>query len=452
MAGRIKWILITVIAAVEIGFDFWIEPWLRTATPWEEFAERYMAVVESIAICSIIWVVFTQIERLEHKLAQRQAQLSQLYDAANRWDDQLEALHRASVDIARDGTYQQVLGRIAALAAQLSRATYSALAEFDEAQNVVSFVTYGVAEDVRQAIGKPPEHRGLLSRLSGTDPLRLDDVTGDPGFTGFPRAHPQFRAFLGVPIRWEGELLGHLYLGGREDGEAFSSSDERLLQMFAVQAAIIIARERVARAYASQVRQSERHEIAVELHDRALQGLYALGIQLQRAKGHGLKSLTDTMTVDLAIEAVQRSMVAIRGVLEALERDRPAGAAEALRADADDVADLYGVVVGWHGIEIADRLPASWVAKLGQVVHEAVANAGRHGQAAKVRVELSCTEQELHVRIEDDGTGCANFEIREGHGIANMRRNLAELGGTAALNCAGAGGARLDVRLPWPAA
>ncbi len=450
--ARIKWAMIVLLALVEIGFDFWIEPWLRVATAWEEFVERYMAVVEAVAMGSIIYVVFSQIERLEHQLALRQQELGRLYEAASRWDEQLEALHRASVDIAREGTYQQLLGRIAALAAELSGATYSALAEFDEAQRVVSFVTYGVSEGVQEAIGRPPDHRGLLARLSGTQPVRIDDVTHAAGYTGFPAGHPQFRAFLGVPIRWEGELLGHLYLGGQEDRAAFSPSDERLLQMFAVQAAIIIVRERVARAYAGQVRRSERHEIEVELHDRALQGLYALGIQLQRAKGHGLAALTDTMSVDLAIEAVQRSMVAIRDVLDALERDAPGSAAEALRAEAEGVARLYGMTVLWRCVELAERLPEHWIPKLAQVVHEAVANAGRHGQAQQVQVELSIVDGVFSLGVEDDGTGFSAQEVKEGHGMVNVRRSALDLSGTATLSCSRSGGARLELRLPFPTA
>ncbi len=448
---RIKWVIVSTVAAIEILFDFVIEPWLRT-TPLEENIERLLGIGETLAIASVIWVVFGHIQRLERSLADRQEQLARLYDAAKEWDGQLEALHAASVAMAREGTYPQILGRIAALAAQLSRAKYCALAELDEQQNVVEFVTYGVPDEAREIIGQLPTHRGLLARLSGTTSLRIDNVTEDSTFSGFPHGHPTFRAFLGVPIRWEGELLGHLYLGGHEGEVPFDQPEEQLLEMFAVQSAVAIARERIARKYARDVRDSERRQIAMELHDRALQGLYALGIQLERARRRGLRALTDTMSVDLAIEAVQRSMQAIRGILDAIERGAQDGPAPAILGAAEQVARLYGMQVSWQGGEIAARIPDALVSDVATSIQEAASNAGRHGRATKVHVELDCRDEVLFLSIRDNGRGFDPQAVRQGHGLSTLHQRIAALGGRVELSCGPSGGAVLDICIPLPRA
>ena len=446
---RIKWVIIGVVAFIEILFDFVIEPWLR-ATPFEENAERFIGLGETLAIVSVIWVVFQHIQRLERSLAERQAQQASLYEAARQWDGQLEALHAASVAMGREGTYPQVLGRIAALAAQLSRAKYCALAELDEQQNVVEFVTYGVPEEAREAIGKLPTHRGLLARLSGTTSLRIDDVTDDPAFSGFPQGHPTFRAFLGVPIRWEGELLGHLYLGGHEGEVPFDQPEERLLEMFAMQSAVAIARERIARKYAHDVRDSERRQIAMELHDRALQGLYALGIQLERARRRGLRALTDTMSVDLAIEAVQRSMQAIRGILDAIERGAQDGPTPAIFGAAEQVARLYGMQVRWQGREIVACIPDALVSDLAMSIQEAASNAARHGQATMVQVELDRRDGALCLAIRDNGRGFDPQAVPHGHGLSTLHQRISDLGGRVTLSRSPSGGAVLDICIPLP--
>ena len=81
---------------------------------------------------------------------------------------------------------------------------------------------------------------------------------------------------------------------------------------------------------------------------------------------------------------------------------------------------------------------------------EAVHNAARHAGASAVRVTLSLTDDQLELTVGDDGRGFEPAAAAQGHGLANMARRLAELGGRCTIvSSPGAGcTVRLAVRLP----
>jgi len=446
---RLKWVILACVAVVEVVFDYGVEPVTRGATGWEAWVHAATTPLEFFGLAGVIWAVFAQLERLEQRLEERERAYARLYAAATRWDAQLEALHAASVAMAREGSYPAVLQAIVDLAAQLGRARFGALAEFDENERVVEFVTHGVPPGVREAIGSPPTHRGLLRRLSGTASLRLDDVRRDPLFTGFPKDHPGFRTFLGVPIRLEGELLGHLYLGGHEGERPFSEEETRILEMFAVEAAVVIWKERLNRASTRAVRASERRRIAMELHDRTLQSLYALGLQLDRARQKGLTEISDTMSVQAAIAAVERSMRSIRDLLDTLEREGGDDEVTSFAEAIESTAALYGVRVVWEGREETEALSPECLRELAVCLVEAMTNAVRHGGAATVWIRVDRAEDGgVEVTMRDDGRGPSVVPVREGHGLTNMRGRMARLGGTFAFE--GAPGRGGFVRLCMP--
>lgn len=398
--------------------------------------------------------------RLDRRRQERLAAYSERYAKARRWDEQLEALHAASLAVARENAYPAVLQTMVDLASRLARARYGALAVFDTQGRVVEFVTHGVSETERSRIGAPPRHRGLLGRLSGAAPVRLADLRQDPAFSGMPPDHPDFRAFLGVPIRWEGELLGHLYLGGHEDERPFTSEEERLLTMFALQAALAIARHRLYLAYARAVRSDERRRIAMDLHDRTLQSLYALALQLGRARRRGLADLTETMTVEAAVAAVERAMASIREVLQTLESDAEGGHPPDLVEAVGDAAALCGIDLSWHGAEALAGLDPDTASQLGMSLSEAVTNAARHGGARRVEVRSERTAPDpgasgttLRVTVLDDGHGADVLPVRAGHGLSHIVGRMRALGGEVEIRPrfarpAGLGGAALCIRVP----
>jgi GAF domain-containing protein len=106
------------------------------------------------------------------------------------------------------------LDRVTQLARELTGARYVALAILNErGTGLEHFLTAGVDEETRRAIGHPPRGHGLLGRLIlDPHPLRIADVRKHPSSYGFPEGHPVMRSFLGVPVMIRGRAWGSLHL------------------------------------------------------------------------------------------------------------------------------------------------------------------------------------------------------------------------------------------------
>ena len=143
------------------------------------------------------------------------------------------------------------LERICEAAAALTDARYAGIGVIDEDGDALAdFVFHGVGNATARRIGRLPDgHTGLLGALiREPGPVRLTDVTEDPRSWGFPDHHPRMRAFLGVPVRVQGEVFGNLYLGEKRGGKPFNDYDVSMVRVLATEAGIAIGNARLYEA------------------------------------------------------------------------------------------------------------------------------------------------------------------------------------------------------------
>ena len=76
------------------------------------------------------------------------------------------------------------------------------------------------------------------------EPLRLAEISSHPSSVGFPSNHPPMKTFLGMPIRYQDEHVGNIYLTEKSGGGEFTTEDQEVLIMFASQAGAAIANAR----------------------------------------------------------------------------------------------------------------------------------------------------------------------------------------------------------------
>jgi signal transduction histidine kinase len=143
---------------------------------------------------------------------------------------------------------QAVLERTLAAAREVTGARYAALGILDEQRTELEqFLTLGVDDQTRSAVGDPPRGRGVLGVLiDDPRPLRLADVSRHPHSYGFPEGHPAMHGFLGVPILIRGAAWGSLYLTEKQGGE-FTQADEEAAVILAEWAATAIEDARLYR-------------------------------------------------------------------------------------------------------------------------------------------------------------------------------------------------------------
>jgi signal transduction histidine kinase len=108
------------------------------------------------------------------------------------------------------------------------------------------FITSGISNRSRDRIDQYPEGKGVLGVvLFEGKPLRVEDLAKHPRSIGFPHHHPEMKSFLGLPIVFEGRVLGDLFLTDKVGAECFSKDDETLAVLFAAQAAVAIVNARL---------------------------------------------------------------------------------------------------------------------------------------------------------------------------------------------------------------
>jgi signal transduction histidine kinase len=157
-----------------------------------------------------------------------------------------ERLVEAGMILSSELSLPLTLQRIVELAAEITGARYGALGVLDRDGVITEFITTGVSQEERAAIGHIPVGRGILGVLiDDARPLRLAEIAADPRSVGFPPNHPPMRSFLGAPLTARGQVFGNLYLTEKQDAAEFDADDEHALVVLASQAGVAIENARL---------------------------------------------------------------------------------------------------------------------------------------------------------------------------------------------------------------
>src|SRR5579862_6111056 len=121
-------------------------------------------------------------------------------------------LVETGIALSSELSLESLLHRVIETAVELTGARYGALGVIDRlGTGLEQFITVGLDDETRAAIGELPRGRGILGVLiRDREPLRLHDLSQDPRSVGFPPGHPPMSSFLGVPIRLRGTVFGNL--------------------------------------------------------------------------------------------------------------------------------------------------------------------------------------------------------------------------------------------------
>ena len=158
------------------------------------------------------------------------------------------ALIQAGVLLAAELSLPTRLRRLVEIAVRITGARYGARGVTGPGGGIVEFITVGLDDRQRAAIGPIPKGRGILGALiHDPKPLRLVRLQDDPRSVGFPPNHPPMTSFLGAPVRARGQDFGNLYLTEKKDGQPFDAADESAVTILATQAGVAVANAQTLR-------------------------------------------------------------------------------------------------------------------------------------------------------------------------------------------------------------
>jgi signal transduction histidine kinase len=366
----------------------------------------------------------------------------------------VEALSDAVGAVAGVLEVESVLQLIVDRVRALVGARYAALGILaDDRRHIERFLTSGITDEQRRLLGAPPQGHGLLGLIiTEGRSLRIPDIAAHPASYGFPVHHPPMTSLLGVPVRLKNRTIGNLYLTDKLAAQEFSDDDQRLVELFALHAAIAIENARLHEAVQHLAVIDERERIGKDLHDGIIQTLYAISLSLE--------DVPELMEADPgeATARVDRGIDTLNGAIADL-RHFLVG----LRPELVDMTDFGGLLAALaeqvrqnQVVDVQLALPDQRIdlsaharGELLQIAREALSNIARHAHATTARVSVRRDTGTLRMEVTDDGTG---FDTAAGApgghlGLANMRDRASRLGGSLAFE-SGRHGTTIIVDVP----
>jgi signal transduction histidine kinase len=370
----------------------------------------------------------------------------------------LKAVDEAARAIAGLLDVEEALQLIVERVRSLVGARYAALGIVGPDDQIQRFITSGMTSHERAAIGPLPRGRGLLGLIiRKARPYRIPNIAEHPDSSGFPPNHPPMTSFLGVPISSQGRSVGNFYLTDKAGATEFTADDQRLVELFALHAAIAIDNARLHQQAADYAIVQERDRIGRDLHDGIIQSLYAVSLSLEDLPEMMLASPDEAEgRVDAAIDSLQASIRELRNFIYGLRPETFDGADVPAGIVALGEQFRYNTLVE---IEIhvdpraADRLPEEHGIELLQLVREALSNAARHARARHLELTFRREAEGPTLVIADDGVGFdPSGHVAAGHhGLANMTDRAEAIGATMRVDSAEGRGTRIIVSLPTTA-
>lgn len=391
---------------------------------------------------------------------------AQLYAESSRREHWLRAGQEITTMLLEGIDEEDALAHIAATARSVAGADTAALALPGVGGRLMIELADG--HDADRIVGVAmPEHGRAWTVMTEGRGLQTPSLSASRNVKV-----EEMRAFgpaMFAPLQTSGRGVGVLILLRRIGSLPFEESDLATAESFASQAALafVLAEARHAQDVAALL--DERERIARDLHDMAIQQLFATGMQLEtvrRRAARGVDPSELTSIVEEALDNVDSSVREIRKIVHALrDPDAATGLVERLRREASLartglgfapslVVQLDGAPLSDDGLDedrLDDRVGTALTDDVVAVVREGLANAARHAHASSVTVRVDVTGQgplgNVRVDVEDDGLGLpAKRDRRSGTG--NLASRARQHGGTFTLGTSPGGHGTL---LTWQA-
>ena len=255
---------------------------------------------------------------------------------------------------------------------------------------------------------------------------------------------------VNVPLAVRGRTLGTLTVANGRGGPLLRETEVQLVETFAEQAAVALEYARLQGELKRLAVLEDRERIAKELHDGAIQALFAVGMGLQ---GSALLATDDDLRGRLqnAVEELDRVIRDLRnyifGLRPGILADRQLD--QALHGLSEELQQRTGVLVITEVDPAAAAELTGRAADVVQLAREALSNVSRHAGAATCRVSLYRSEDGGVLEIDDDGRGFDPATISgTGQGLRNLRERAEALGGRAEIDSTPGQGTRVRVTIP----
>ncbi|MGW2618983.1 sensor histidine kinase [Streptomyces sp. NPDC001500] len=345
----------------------------------------------------------------------------------------------------------EVLALIAERAGEITGSALAAVAvPMEDTGALAVEIAVGMDAEAHRGLVLPMDSSLMGLAFSGASPVSSADVGRDDRISLEPPRFDGLGPAVAVPIGTGSAGPRGVVLLARKAGDpVFSVTETEPLKAFAGQAALAMELAERREDAEEVAVLKDRDRIARDLHDLAIQRLFATGMTLQSA-GRFIEHEEAAERVVRAVDDLDETIKIIRSTIFGLRTREGAGEA-GLRARAVRVVGEAAPVLGFapsvrmEGLldtdvpkEIADHVVA--------VLSEALTNIARHAHADRADVLLATDGRQLRLSVTDNGRGIPAGGRRSG--LRNMAERAEQLGGGLELGSPDGGGTTLTWRVP----
>ncbi|WP_030963137.1 GAF domain-containing sensor histidine kinase [Streptomyces sp. NRRL S-378] len=313
------------------------------------------------------------------------------------------------------------------------------------------------------ALGKGAEaHRGIVlpsargtlaeAALARDGLIAVPDVASDERVTVQPERWRGFGPAVAVTVGTKEKLSGVLILARMQGRPVFACAEVAALPGFAGQAALALELADRRRDSEQMSLLEDRDRIARDLHDLAIQRLFATGMTLQSAQRF-VDHPQASERLARAVDDLDATIKIIRSTIFGLREHEAPGEASRMRSRVLRALDGASQALGFapalrmEGLIDTD-VPSAVADETLAVVGEALTNVARHAEATRVEVSISAADGNLTVTVTDNGVGLHGGGRRSG--LRNLAERAERLGGRmeVAARADGEQGTRLEWQVP----
>ncbi len=195
----------------------------------------------------------------------------------------------------------------------------------------------------------------------------------------------------------------------------------------------------------AQVISTERERMARDLHDGALQQVYASGLLAQSLKKH--IPVEQHQEANQLIGAINQAIEQLREFLPQHKMEpKSADLVSALMPRIEEARRYARIETKWE----VNKLPSFSIEQtshLSALLNEAISNAIRHSKSERIEVSVKCVDNQLVMSIRDFGLGISP-SAEQGYGLKNMRDRARLLGAELSIETTPAKGTVVSLSMP----
>ncbi|GAA0463377.1 sensor histidine kinase [Streptomyces olivaceiscleroticus] len=376
---------------------------------------------------------------------------ARLYHESRTRERWLEVLGEITRALLSGADTKEALGLIARRSGELADADCVAVFLPDADTGGLRAVVVHGADAAHLADAVVPRNGSLVGLAARTgEPVVTGDLGADSRDCTATAESEVTGPAVAVPLLRDQQDAGSIRLSRVQGRPAFAEHDVTLLSGFAEQAALALELDRRRRESEQLEALRERDRIARDLHDLAVQRLFATGMTLQSAT-RLIERPEAALRVGRAVDDLDETIKIIRSTIFGLRTSAQSRDEAGLRRRTLDVVAKAGETLGFTPSLRMDGpvdtdIPTEIAEHVLAVLTEALSNTARHARARRADVTLSVAD-EVVLTVTDDGVGL-ECVARDGSGLTNMRGRAEQLGGDMTLETPAEGGTRIVWQVP----